>query len=302
MAQCPVPRNGSVGRLWLDSNVGTLSELMYQGRCWEMDELLKIGFLHIGEWGKNADGLEYRLHRFKNGRPALYSFVIDDQVMYVGKTKRTLNERMYNYLRGSGTQRTNIRVREKIEAALDKGAQVQIFGFVDENPQRVGPFELNLPAALEDDILDQLNPPWNGGASRVPLQSPPDHRANATEPDEGSLRTASRITQPAPSFDESSSFRVQIGQTYFRQGFFNVPVSHSSLFGRHGNGVTIVAPSTGLEKTGKINRSVNPNNTPRIMGGAKLRDWLQANVSLNGFIKVKVQNAGSISIEAATTL
>lgn len=262
-----------------------------------MDELLKIGFVEIGDWVKGHRGLEYRLDRYKDWQPALYAFVIARRVMYIGKTKRTLDERMYNYLQGGATQRTNIRVRGEIEAALDKGHQVQILGFVDEHPQKVGPFKVNLPAALEDDIIHQLNPPWNGGANRPPLQASSDKVAStsATEAVQGS--SPSESTRSTMAHDEFSSFRVQVGKTYLRQGFFNVPVSHSSLLGRDGEQISIRAPGLVGELTAKINRSVNQNNTPRIMGGARLRDWFRANVSLHGYILVTVENLRSITLE-----
>lgn len=262
-----------------------------------MDELRKIGFSEIGRWANGPTGLEFTLARHKEASPALYAFVVDDQVMYVGKTKRTLYQRMSNYLRGSGTQVTNIRVRAEITRALDEGRQVVILGFVDDNPQRLGPFKLNLAAALEDDIIDHLNPPWNGGPGRVRLEATAPE--STIEPAAGETGTASTAIPPLASYAALPPFRVQIGKTYFHQGFFNVPVSHSNVLGSDGSGISIVNDSSGLDVLGKINRSVNPNNTPRIMGGQILRKWLQANVPLGGYISVRVRSPQEIIIEVA---
>jgi hypothetical protein len=95
--------------------------------------------------------------------PALYAFVESGEVMYVGKTKRHLKQRLYGYLKPGKSQRTNVRVRARVLETLNKGDDVEILGFHDPEAQKIGRFRLNMAAALEDDIIEQLNPEWNGG-------------------------------------------------------------------------------------------------------------------------------------------
>jgi hypothetical protein len=85
----------------------------------------------------------------------------------------------------------------------------------------VGRFKVNLPAALEDDIIATLKPPWNGGR-----ESNPVNLADVTTTEE-SPREERRLAHPVPTRTVSAagaalkpSFLVTIGKTYSRQGFF----------------------------------------------------------------------------------
>jgi excinuclease UvrABC nuclease subunit len=82
--------------------------------------------------------------------PALYAFVESGEVMYVGKTKRHLKQRLYGYLKPGKSQRTNVRVRARVLETLNKGDDVEILGFHDPEAQKIGRFRLNMAAALEN--------------------------------------------------------------------------------------------------------------------------------------------------------
>jgi len=132
-----------------------------------LTDLLAIGFKHIGRWELLRESIDASLTEMSTASPALYAFVADGNIKYVGKTSRSLGQRLYGYAKGGSTQRTNIRVRALILKSLKQGQQVQIYGFADHNPQKVGRFLLDKSAGLEDDIIKQLNPSWNGrGANR----------------------------------------------------------------------------------------------------------------------------------------
>lgn len=45
---------------------------------------------------------------------------------------------------------------------------------------------------------------------------------------------------------------------------------------------------------GYINRLVNPNNTPRIMGGVQLRQWFHKNFQIDSPVSVEVLSPTSI--------
>jgi hypothetical protein len=81
--------------------------------------------------------------------------------MYIGKSTRTLNERMNQYKNPGPTQTTNIRNKQKIKEALVKGKSVEIYAFVDNGLFSYGEFKINLSAGLEDSIIKKIKPEWN---------------------------------------------------------------------------------------------------------------------------------------------
>ena len=265
-------------------------------------DLEEIGFEVVGHWQLQGDDPHYVLHRLGDAAPVLYAFAIDGAVMYVGKTVRTLDLRLYGYKKGSGTQRTNIRVRHEIRAALHQGREVDVLGFHDPKPWRLGRFRLNLPAALEDDIIRSLNPPWNNprktresAVNEVAVsEQVPQHRTSKgkrTGSEPRDFSAAKTSTAPA--------FVISVGRTYFRQGFFNVPRTHTHRFAADGHLVEIRLLGSDAPLQAKVNRRANLNGTPRIMGGARLRDWFQKTIQIGGSIRVRVQSKDRIDIAPA---
>ncbi len=59
-----------------------------------------FGFERIGHWQLQGDDPHYILHRLGDAAPALYAFAVSGAVMYVGKTVRTLDQRLYGYKEG----------------------------------------------------------------------------------------------------------------------------------------------------------------------------------------------------------
>lgn len=262
-------------------------------------DLEVIGFELIGRWQFQDNDPQCVMHRLSDAAPALYAFTIGGEVMYVGKTVRTLKRRLYDYEKGSGTQRTNIRVRDAIRQALRQGRKVDILGFHDPKPQRLGKFVVNLPAALEDDIIRVLNPPWNGvrntrrWSGKKPVLSEEDRQH--AERREASITPATNECDPE-GVATVPAFVVTVGQTYFRQGFFNVPRAHTHRFPTDGGLIEIRLPRCDTPLRAVVNRRANVNGTPRIMGGTGLRNWFQKTTRVGGSIRVRVQSSDLIDI------
>ena len=263
------------------------------------EDLEAIGFERVGHWQLQGDEPQYVLSRWGDAAPALYAFVIATDVMYVGKTVRTLDERLYGYQKGSGTQRTNIRVREVIREALGQGDEVSILGFRDSTPQRLGRFVLNLPAALEDDIIGTLKPRWNG-VRNTRRSSNKERAPSAGESGPAATQQAPGTSTTHDSAPERGSrvatFVVRVGKAYFRQGFFNVPIDHTHDFPADGRVVEIQLQRSGSLLRAKVNRRANSNGTPRIMGGIGLRDWFRGTVQIGASIRVRVLGRDRIEI------
>lgn len=261
-------------------------------RMSDLDDLKAIGFKCVGEWRLEGRTLALDLKEMSEVSPALYSFVLDGTPMYVGKTARSLGQRLYGYLKGGGTQRTNIRVRGEINACLELHPRVEIYAFAQPIESKMGRFAMNIPAALEDDIIKELRPAWNGGGNDHSRKSPPTIRSGKQADTDRSSRN-----KPAQS-QAGSEFSVVIGKTYFAQGFFNVPISYANVFDSDGRPITIHVHGETVPISGMINRSVNVNETPRIMGRTPLRDWFHSHLVSGKNIRVRVVNKNEIEISA----
>lgn len=60
-----------------------------------LDELRWLGFRHIGHWVLQNNAIALSLADMSEVSPALYAFVLDGEVKYIGKTSRILRQRLY---------------------------------------------------------------------------------------------------------------------------------------------------------------------------------------------------------------
>jgi hypothetical protein len=72
--------------------------------------------------------------------------------------------------------------------------------------------------------------------------------------------------------------------TYWKRGFFNVPVSSSDEFSDDGDTLTIINREGSVRLTAIINRTANKSQAPRIMGGTGLRTFFQENYKINDVV------------------
>lgn len=140
-----------------------------------MDEKLarlgEIGFVRIGHWTAEGLGIAYELHDLANASNVLYAFAVEGQLKYIGKTTTPLRSRLNGYKNPSKSSSTNIKNKRKIRACLDQARQVEIFALRDSGLLSFGGFHLNLAAGLEDSLVRELDPPWNGGEKEGDDQS-----------------------------------------------------------------------------------------------------------------------------------
>ncbi len=265
-----------------------------------LNSLIEIGFRQIGSWRVSESGLALNLNEMSEAVPTLYAFVVAGEVRYVGKTARALRQRLYGYLKPGDSQSTNIKVRGNILDALLSSSEVEIFGYSDQRLQRVGRFIVNPAAALEDDIIAQLKPAWNGGEDKGKLEKAgslktPDLSATQSTNDVQPGNKATNANDAAPAA-QGPYFSVVIGPTYFCQGFFNVPVDFARYFADHDAAIAIYLPGAAGSVQGKVNRAVNATYAPRIMGGVGLRNWIQGNLKIGGRLRVAVKDFANIYI------
>lgn len=242
-----------------------------------MKGLLEIGFECAGHWHLNGEQLGFKLDRFQSRKNILYAFVVDGTVKYVGKTVQSLHGRMCGYKNPGRTQSTNIKNNEHIRLLLRAGDDVEIHALPDSGLHRYGDFHLNLSAGLEDSIIKVLNPEWNGGKRSI--------EPEVTIPD------VPVLSEP------TSSFVLILQPTYYLSGFFNVSVTNANDFGVDGQKIEIFCGAAEQPIIGTINRRANKNSTPRIIGGAVLREWFQLNCTAGQEIKISVISPTAIRLE-----
>jgi hypothetical protein len=251
-----------------------------------MRRLYEIGFQPVGKWFLNGEELGLELNHLVEHQNVLYAFISNDAVKYVGKTTQTLQRRMFGYQKPNESQRTNWRNRQAILDLLKRGSPVEILAMADAGLLRYGAFHLSLAAGLEDSIIKILDPEWNGGRSSTLIEAPEE--ANPPE-------TSKEAKLEAEAVSGAKSFPLTLQETYYRRGFFNVPVPYSTLFGGDKARITIYCGPEKLVVNGEINRTANTNGTPRIMGGVPLREWFQKREQMD-IVTVTVLGPTTIAI------
>jgi hypothetical protein len=273
-----------------------------------MDRLLQIGFQVVGQWVLIDGELSLQLDKMEDESNLLYAFVVDGYVRYIGKTTRSLNNRMKGYLKPGPTQSTNIKNRKNILSALESGQAVQIFVLVDDGMHSYGNYHLNLAAGLEDDLIAKINPDWNGRQGNKILVLESDEKvksiSESVETITASIRnhldtglTTLRFSEKKPE----DSFVIKLHKAYFNSGFFNVVVKYQHLFGDDKEEITIFCEKPLRNFKGYINRTANNNKTPRIIGGAPLKRWFHDASNLDGEVLVEVISKTSIRLKKVTS-
>lgn len=253
-----------------------------------MNRLLGIGFEFAGHWLLEDSKLKCELIRHSQQKNILYAFICDGEVKYVGKTVRTLAERMAGYKNPDEKQTTNIKNHRRIRELLARGVTAEVFALPDNGLMHYGPFHLNLAAALEDDIIRVMNPEWNGGVTKsVPSDS---LILSVEQPDVKKESELAPVILPVDTF----SFTLQ--PTYYKTGFFNVGVSAQKFLGADGETIELYLGNVTEPILGTINRRANQNGTPRIMGGTELRDWFNATAPVMAIIIVEVLSPTAIRL------
>lgn len=142
----------------------------------KLDRIKAIGFTAAGSWKLVEGVLIFELNDLAPARNVLYAFVVDDELMYVGKTVQPLRSRMAGYKNPGSTQSTNIKNNGKIRECLAHNQRVEILVLPDNGLLHYGGFHVNLAAGLEDSLVRELLPAWNGGQKEMPNQTlqPPE--------------------------------------------------------------------------------------------------------------------------------
>ena len=97
-----------------------------------LQRLIKLGFKRAGEWKLNHDSpdrkITFELVEIDVDEPnVLYAFVANNELLYIGKSVKTLKKRLAGYQRPGKSQFTNIRSNKNILDLLSRQKGVEIY-------------------------------------------------------------------------------------------------------------------------------------------------------------------------------
>lgn len=260
-----------------------------------MKRLMEIGFQYAGHWKLAGDQLECELGTFSRSEGVLYAFLSNGEIKYIGKTTTALKTRFSGYRKPARTQSTNIKNNANIRSLLERDEPVDIFVLVDDAMLSYGGYRLNLAAGLEDSLIQQISPPWNGGRKESDQMLKDSVEASSPSVEEASMKPEADVeAETSDRGDPLGRFNILLGKTYYSKGFFNVKVEHQELFGANGDVVDVHLGSVGNPVKGYVNRTANSNGSPRIMVGVEMTNWLQGQFREGDVLSVSVLSGNSI--------
>ncbi|WP_152513721.1 GIY-YIG nuclease family protein [Sinorhizobium meliloti] len=271
--------------------------------------LLNLGFADVGKWQPKGDSIAYDLDGADSSASevlldasnALYAFVRRDQVVYIGKTVRSIRKRYVGYCRPGKTQATNQRCHRNIKAAIAEGTEIRIFVFTPITHLRYSDFEINLAAGLEDSLIREFDPPWNGRDRGHPISE--DAEREEVEESEfrelGVVAVADAPPKPRASGQAMATFSVVLGATYYEKGILNPGVEASEYLGKHGDPIRVRFTDGSQTVISKINRTANRTGAVRVIGGnAQIARWFQQNFSEGDTVHGSVVDPHTIELLA----
>ena len=254
-----------------------------------MNRLLKIGFVHAGKWvSGTVYSIDYLLDNYGDKNNLLYAFTTDSKIKYIGKTTKKLYERMSFYRNPGERQSTNIRVNALINGAIGRNEEVDIFVFVDNGLLSHGGYHINVAAGIEDSLITAIQPDWNlRGVSRVEIEI-----ADIISDEPDNEEQKKMLTQQVLPIGQTF---VTLAASYYDKGFFNVAKEKSGMIGADDSNIEISLDGEEVI-IGYINRRSNKSGAPRVMGGVKLRKWIQAHFKKGDVMRLEFLSKQSIKL------
>jgi hypothetical protein len=121
--------------------------------------LTESGFQYLGDWTLDPESA-LRLEAKAPSAPGVYSFVVDDIVVYVGLTLNSLRTRFDQYRYGHEGQKTSARINDRIAQTLQAGKPVKVLIPTPE-PMEWQNLPVNTAAGLEAGLIAMIRPFWN---------------------------------------------------------------------------------------------------------------------------------------------
>lgn len=147
------------------------------------NDLEKMGFMNLAKWTilneKKLQDVGDDPEPWKaliGSERALYAFCLGEQVLYIGKTARSVTKRFVGYRDPGKTQATNKKCHHKIRELLVQHKTVRILVFPDTSQLQWSIFKINLAAGLEDALVAHFKPMLNGKNGKYVTTSTDDEQ------------------------------------------------------------------------------------------------------------------------------
>ncbi len=258
--------------------------------------LISIGFKDFACWRQEGECLAYAVDgaadKAREDAPnALYAFVEGEKVLYIGKTTRGLKRRFRTYCKPGASQSTNKKCNKNIRDALAENRNIRIFLFVPVEHLQYGDFPINLAAGLEDSLIREFKPEWNGSRGGQYIS---ETEAAEKETEEEA------ITPVVLEQKERVRFQITLKDTYFNQGIINPGKSMDSFLGEDGEVIIVYLGDENSAIQSKINKTANPSGSVRIVGeNRKIASWFQSNFAIGDTVNAEILDKHHILLKAA---
>ncbi len=226
---------------------------------------------------------------------ALYAFVCGGSVLYLGKTSINIASRFVGYKKPAKKQSTNIKCHNGILECIKQNKSVEILTLSGVSQLRWGEFELNIAAGLEDSLIAELDPPWNGKAGK-PVTESAMIEQEALHLDEPQVKAAPLQLAGLPTF------KIKLGETYYNQGYFNPGGAVSNHLGNDRDTLLLrlgADDARGVET--RIDRKANKGGIPRLYGRKQTARWFQEHFKLGDTVNAVIINPNEIVLTLPRT-
>jgi|GEM_PF-2962933 len=120
----------------------------------QVEKLVRIGFEYVGEWLLENKTVKHHLSKHNSTKKIVYAFATEGRILYIGKSVRSLSQRLNGYSTPGPTQSTNIKNHQNITKLLGEGKRVEIYVFAPSEDEIIyRGIQLNLAAGLEDSLI-----------------------------------------------------------------------------------------------------------------------------------------------------
>jgi hypothetical protein len=240
-----------------------------------MNKLTEIGFKKVGKWSFENSSFQYELHENYTTKNILYSFVIENEIKYIGKSIKTISQRLNGYRRPNISQRTNFRLNNLIIEKLREGKEVEIYLFEDNAELNYKGKKINLSAGLEDNLIAEFLPEWNYLGKNGKL---------------GKQKKIIKIENKERIIEKEykEEIIIQIGEAYYNQGFFNIGSKYSEFLQKNNLDPIKIQIEENEIIIGKIYKFSNSGQTRIKNPSGEYKRWVQKNFHKKEVFKVEI--------------
>jgi hypothetical protein len=238
----------------------------------QLEKLNQIGFKKVGEWAlsmSNKERIVFNIDENLHKQDLLYAFESDGQVYYIGRTEKSLKERMNNYKAGKNNGAagsTNKLVHKNIINLLNSGKKVNIFVLLDNANLEYCGIKISLASGLEMNLIKAqlFENLWNlrGGSIKKVV-----------------------IKNKKTQMNENKIVKLKLGKEYYNKGIISFSKKHADFLPKtSGIKVKLI-----IKQDNIIFPTYTISGEKRIINGNNdLNEWFQRNHQLNDTIRIEI--------------